>query len=255
MRARRVQSGLVGFALSLVFAVFAPNRALADPVDLVGTWYVLIHYRDANTAHPEKLRWEDRVWVFEEKRGQLVWTEYPIVVFEDTQGRFERLGSNPRSRVVHAWEPNEAQRKQIKDGLEINTRGSKSKGLRGSPKRGFKSSGGLRTASAAVIGYHETWAIDDPTGLPEFSRSDSLGSGAQKGLEGVTRYATESVSDSGLRLRGTYDRDGTRKGEFKMMRAGEVKSVGTKKSQKERLYEAWGITEDGVPPEEAEESR
>ena len=51
----------------------APSPAAAA-VDLIGTWFVLIHYRDSMTANPDSDRWEDKVWKIEQKGSRLQWT-------------------------------------------------------------------------------------------------------------------------------------------------------------------------------------
>jgi hypothetical protein len=200
-------------------------------VDLLGTWFVVAHYRDTSTNNPEADRWEDRVWVFERKGSRLHWTDFPIVVFDDKEGRFEARGANARARTLSAWTPNEAQQQEIAEGPRVNPRGSKGKSLRGSDERGYASTGGLRAQSAMTIGYHESWSIDDPTRLPVFTREDVMGTGRSvraggedQTLEGVTRWTTTRVDEQG-RLHGTYQRDANRKGSFVMMRSGPVRDL------------------------------
>ena len=123
----------------LALVVAAAPLTRAEAVDLIGTWHVLVHYKDSAAEHPERERWEDRIWVFEKEGSRLRWTDYPIVVFSDQTGRFEQLGGNRASRVLHFWEPNAAQLAQIRGGLEINPRGSRSKTLRGAHAEGWNS--------------------------------------------------------------------------------------------------------------------
>ena len=225
---------------SLCFAVglLAPLSAQAE-VDLLGTWYVLIHYKDSATNNPDVDRWLDRVWSIEKKGSRLQWTEYPIVVFQNQTGRFERY-RGVRSRVLSAWEPNATQRAQIKSGLEINSRGSKSKSLRGSWKKGYKSTTRMRTQSANVIGYVENWSIEDAETNPIFTFDDMMGSGRTENLEGQTRYATLEIKQGGDLLRGQYNRDDNRAGTFQLMRAGSVARVAGKsdrvKKERQRLF-------------------
>ena len=211
-----------------------PAAAQAE-VDLLGTWYVLIHYRDSATNNPDFDRWLDRIWQFEKKGSRLQWTEYPIVVFQDQAGRFERF-RGVRSRVLAYWEPNANQRGQIQEGLEINTRGSKTKSLRGSPAKGYRSTSRMRAQSASVIGYVENWSVEDLQALPVFTFDDVMGSGRTESMEGRTRYTTTAIGDDGNLLEGTYNRDGTRIGTFQLMRAGQVARVAdkSKKVEKER---------------------
>ena len=196
--------------------------AAAGAVDLVGTWHVLVHYTDANTSKPEQERWFDRVWVFERKGSRLEWTEFPIAVFTDESGRFERRSNGQYARVLGAWEPNEAQLQNIREGLRVNTRGSRKKSLRGSDAQGWKTVTRPQVASASVITYQETWSISGLPDHPAFEELDQMGSLRADSMEGVTRYTTTQVDPSGDVLSGSFDRDGTRRGTFRMMRSGGV---------------------------------
>ena len=210
----------------------APSPAAAA-VDLIGTWFVLIHYRDSMTANPDSDRWEDKVWKIEQKGSRLQWTEFPIVHFSDGSGRFGRVGRNNRARLMHKWEPNEAQMAEIMDGPQVNSRGSKKKSLRGSSKRGYKSSSASRSTSALTVGYQETWSIDEPAELPVFTRDDALGTESalatksSKVVSGRTRYATLQISEDGNLLTGTYARDENKAGTFKLIRAGGARGLET----------------------------
>ena len=215
---------LLAAVLLLALSPGAAGAVSAD--DLVGAWHVLVHYQDSQAGNPDAKRWEDRIWVFEKQGTQLRWTDYPIVVFADEEGRFERLGTNRQSRVLDHWEPNAGQQAQIEAGLAINSRGSRSKTLRGSDAKGWSSAGrGGGYKSARMITYEETWTIDGLPDAPRFVRQDSMGSAGSESLEGRTLYETTSVEEGGKLLRGKYDRDGTRVGSFRLMRTGAVTSV------------------------------
>jgi hypothetical protein len=220
-----MRRALLGLA-AVVALVLGPgaSRAGAAPLDLVGTWFVVVHYKDSATNNPDFERWQDRIWVFEPSGSRLKWTEYPIVVFNDESGRFERLGTNRQSRVMAWWEPNSGQLDQIRSGLEVNPRGSKTKTLRGSAAGGWRSRGAISAFSANTITYSETWTVEDLAGLPVFRMEESLGGMRTETLEGVTEYRTTQITPSG-ELRGTFNRDGTRTGTFRMMRAGDVRDV------------------------------
>lgn len=206
-------------AVALAAALgLAPTAA--GEVDLVGSWHVLVHYRDDATSHPERERWLDRLWVFEEKHGKLYWTEYPIVVFSDETGRFERRSSGQYARVLGKWEPTESQASNIQAGLQTNSRGSKTKKLKGSDAEGWKTTYRARPGSASVITYQENWSIAEEGGLPVFVQEDVMSSVRAETLEGVTRYATRGVESGGNVLAGSYARDGTRHGSFRMTRSG-----------------------------------
>jgi hypothetical protein len=217
------------FRLALIFVLFAavPNAARAITSDeLVGAWHVLVHYKDVNAGNPDAKRWEDRIWVFEKEGTKLRWIDYPIVVFADDTGRFERSERGRYSRVLDYWEPTAEQRGQIRAELAINSRGSRNKALSGSDAKGWSSAGRRGYQSARIITYEETWTI---TGLPDapiFERQDSMGSAGSEQFEGRTVYETTGVEEGGDLLRGTFNRDGTRTGTFQLRRSGAVRSVG-----------------------------
>jgi len=229
----------IALLCSLAAMRSVPAAAAPGPeFDLLGTWYVLVHYRDAATDDPEAERWADRLWVFARKGSRLAWTEYPSVVFMDERGRFERTLSGEQSRVLAAWEPNERQRAEIRKGLEAVALGSKTKTLRGSPSKGFKSVGGLRTQSVSVIGYHSTWSIEGLSGAPSFSHADLMGSGRTENMEWRTQYSGVEVLEGGALVRGNYAKDGTISGVFRMMRAADlVKSRHKKDRGTKRPYQ------------------
>jgi hypothetical protein len=223
--------------LAALLVGLAPAAASAG-VDLAGTWHVLVHYRDAKTANPETERWEDRLWELTPEGGRLRWTEYPIVVFEDETGRFERReGSGQYARVLDFWKPSGAQLANIAAGLAVNDRGSESKTLR---RVGSAWSTATRASpgSASAITYQQTWTIEDAEGLPVFTQADLLGSESAESLEGKTELRTEQVQDGGNRLVGRFDRDGTRTGTFEMRRAGSRKAL-AKKTQAQLQQQAY----------------
>lgn len=207
--------------IAVVSLLAAAAAAPAAALDLAGTWHVVVHYKDTAARNQDALRWEDRVWVFERDGERLRWIDYPIVVLQDESGRFEG-----RSRVLAHWTPNAGQAAELAAGPTVNSRGSKSKALRGSDAAGWKSSSSQQR-SVAFITYEETWTIEDLAGLPVFTRVDVLGGGAADEAEGRTRYATSEVGAEGKLLRGSFDRDGTRTGSFTMTRVGAVKTLST----------------------------
>jgi hypothetical protein len=224
--------------LLLALLLLAPAAARAE-IDLIGTWHVLVHYTDDNTSHPDDMRWSDRIWVFEEKGSQLRWTEYPIVVFGDESGRFEHLGTSHARRVVAAWEPSGAQFSRILEGLEVNDRGKKAKSLR-AEDGGWRTRSRARPMSASILSYVEHWSVEGVSDYPVFRQEDQLGAERTETLDGVTLYTTTFMDSTGSVLRGTYERDGSRHGTFRMVRAGSVTGVkGSGKTQSERLRDAW----------------
>lgn len=227
--------------LALCALLLAPAAA-AEPApafEPLGTWHVLVHFTDPHAGNPEAERWDDRVWIFERKQSRLRWIEYPLVIFGDESGRFEALGSNPNSRVLAFWEPNEVQRARIAHGLEVNPRGRVEKTLRGSVASGWRSEERASPGSASTLTYVESWSLEGLTGLPVFTQVDVLGSGRSDSLEGMTRYTTTELRDGGAELRGRFERDGTRTGTFTLRRAGAVRDVeGSGRTQGQRALDA-----------------
>jgi hypothetical protein len=203
------------------------SAASRDPsgVTLFGAWHVLVHYRDAASSDAERERWDDRAWVFEREGDRLRWTEYPIIVFDDETGRFEKDGANRAFRIPHHWQPDEAQLADIKNGLAVNERGMAAATLRRS-EGSWVSAPKQAISSASMIRYVESWRVDPAAEGPIFKREDSLRSERAEDLTGVTIYTTRAVADDGRRLRGDFERDSTQHGAFTMTRAAGVHGHG-----------------------------
>jgi hypothetical protein len=226
--------GRMAAALALVVSLgFA---RVAGAVTLDGFWYVLVHYQDSETAKPEQWRWDDRVWKFETKGDRLEWSEWPIVVLDDESGRFEPTRGGRATRVLGPWEPSPSQLADIQDGVQVNSRGSKTKTLRAeSGGTKWSSGAGAAADSALVVTYSETWEIAGLPEAPVFSRDDSMGSGVTESMSGRTVWATENVGPNGDEISGRFERDGTRTGRFKLIRAGGTEALkGAAKTQSER---------------------
>lgn len=244
---RRLAGAALAASLSLL--AVGPSRAL----DLTGTWYVLVHYQDSQSADPEAWRWEDRVWRFRSDRDRLEWTEFAIVVLQDESGRFERLGGSRAARVVAAWEPSPTQLADIQDGLEVNsTRGVKTKTLRAADG-GWSSGESALGEGASVLTYSETWKIEDAAGSPVFIREDALGGASAETMDGRTEYRTEELAADGSELSGRFERDGTRTGRFRLIRSGDASAVGssdqaerTRKVLLERAVQGGVVSQDEV---------
>ena len=203
----------------------APAQSKRTRSDLHGTWFVLIHYKDAATKNADADRWLDKVWTFDMQGSRLHWVEYPLVVLESPTGRFEAYKGNPRSRVLAKWEPDERQLEEIMGGPRVNSRGSKSKSLRGSDTKGWASMGSSRVAGVNVIGFHEDWAIEAEGGRLEFSITEVMGNAARGNAEGVTTYTVESGDPTGEEMTGRFNRDGTRIGIFRMFRTPPIRAL------------------------------
>ena len=80
---------------------------------------------------------------------------------------------------------------KIDNGLEFNSRGSKTKSLRRKKSGTWQSTGSAVTMSASTIGYHETWSISGLSDVPTFTRDDVLGSERAESMSGRTPLGPE----------------------------------------------------------------
>jgi hypothetical protein len=220
MPAAWLRVGLLAAALLVV------ADAGARPLDLSGTWYVLIHYRDGAADRPEAEQWEDRVFCFERRGAELQWTEYPIVVLEDESGRFSSSRGGPEMRSFGAWEPSPGQWAELREGPRVQERGVRSKALVGSDAEGWRTPKRSGPVSASVITYSTELRIEGLDGLPVLTQSDAMGSLRTGSLSGVTRFATTAVEDEAGVLIGIYERDAARRGSFRMTRTAPVRGLG-----------------------------
>jgi len=205
----------------------APDARAVEPAlgsSVEGRWYVLIHYTDDHAADTTRWHWEDHLWSITQEGADLRWEEYPIVVFQNQDGRFERRARGSLSRVAGAWEPNSEQREEIRSGLQVNDRGARRKTLHrveagaAEERRAatlWQSDEGGGARSASVVTFSSTWAIADTAGLPLFSWDDLLSSARTEALEGRTEFRCERVDEEGV-VHGRFERDGVRHGRFRL---------------------------------------
>ena len=229
-------------AAVLAAAALAGSGAVAHAVELAGSWYVLVHYQDSETNKPEQWRWDDRVWSFAPKGDRLEWAEWPILVLDDESGRFEPMRGGRAARSLGPWEPDAAQLADIRDGVQVNSRGSKTKTLRSaSGGNGWSSGESAGADSALVITYSETWTIEGLPEAPVFRRDDTMGGASAETMSGRTEYRTESVLAGGDELTGRFERDGTRTGRFRMIRASGTEGVRTAAKSQQELQRKAGL--------------
>lgn len=144
----------------------AQAQAPSKEQDLLGTWYLLVHYQDRTSQSPERWHWEDRIWVIEDERAALRWRDYPIVIFKDESGRFEKSRGGLQ-RALGAWVPSEGQEREIRKGLRVNERGARSKRLEAAPTQDAAPASTLPKAGAAEVAPDATHSA--PPGAPDFS--------------------------------------------------------------------------------------
>ncbi len=203
----------VGFLLAV-----APAFGDESSFELLGTWYVLVHYEEQDVRG-----WEDKVWTFEQRGSRLVWTEYPVLSFRDDHGRFDSLASGRQVRSPGHWRPAAGQRKEIEAGPRVVARWARSKTLRGDRERGYQSRGAVNRDSASVIGYSERWEISGLGEAPLFRRVDEMSGGRAVALDGATEY--RSSKPAGDEIQGEFHRDGLQTGSFRMQRVGAVRTL------------------------------
>ena len=220
--------GSSGVALStaglLVAALFAARLASADQAagsdtrpDFLGTWHVLIHYQVVDGPHPDRWKWDERVWVIEPYADGLEWVEHAIVHFDDQAGRFEALGTPNERRLLGRWEPSEVQREQIEQGLTVSSRGMRRKHLREIAPGHWQSDydGNAIGRSSSGIGYSEVWSIqsaDEGTRFSIDSRVAVSALGAHEST-GIVRYIGGESGTS--RFQGRFERGVDRRGVFR----------------------------------------
>jgi hypothetical protein len=198
----RAASSIRRSAVALGFLLLAHA---APAVELEGTWYLLVHYRDATSSNPGALRWEDRIWDFQREGERLLWTDYEIVSFVDTRGRFER-----DRRVAGPWEPSRSQRREIERGLFANPRGARVLTLE-------QTDADARRKSRAPVSFGLAGSVTGTRELPVFGIDEMLRRPGAVAALSQTVMTTESTSSSGDRLTGSYRRGGTRTGTFRML--------------------------------------
>ena len=191
----------------------------------MGSWHVLVHYRDAGLDDPEQVHWDDRIWVFEREGGRLRWTEFPIVIFRDRSGRFAPAGAGRERRLPGPWQPNQAQAVELRTGLAVAEHGRRSKSLVADGEARFGTRARAAPASASSITYTEVWSVDAAGGLPVFRQEDRMGSARTDPVAGLAVWTSERVGEGGEELSGRFERDGIRRGSFRMRRTGPVRSA------------------------------
>jgi hypothetical protein len=218
------------------------STKLAFPIE--GLWYVLIHYTDDHAMDPAAWHWEDHLWSIQREDQKLRWRDFPIVIFDDGTGRFERIGPNPLSKVSGAWEPNPGQLENIGLGLMVNDRGAQAKRLKQATQEKadlrengeshilWESQGAAPATSASMVTFSSTWRIEERAGMPIFSWNDLLDSGRAKSMAGRTEFRCEEIDEKGV-VYGRFDRDGVRHGRFRLYPSGDIQPL---KKKKKRLF-------------------
>lgn len=169
---------LIGVLCAWVLSSATVVQAQSAPKEqeFLGTWHLLIHYQDRTSQFSERWLWEDRIWVIEAEVGALRWRDYPIVVFKDESGRFEKSRGGLQ-RTLGAWVPSEGQEREIRKGLRANDRGARSKRLEAvapteptTPTENVASTSAQPKVNAAEVPFGV--AYSSPSEVPNFSSGE-----------------------------------------------------------------------------------
>jgi hypothetical protein len=210
---------------ALAVAGVARAQADAPPVDLTkvdlnGSWYVLIHYKDSQSEDKSITKFKDFVWTIEQTANTLTWEQYPYVIFSEDAEVVRRQAMRGHT----AWEPDEAQWAQLKLAVDVSSRALTRKRMTGSVEKGWKSLAPLGSGGLNTMSFTRNWDVGFKPDKISIVIVDSL-SGAT-GLGGIEESTTFEVTQrvSPGELRGTYE-EGTKRGTFRMVRSAERRVV------------------------------
>jgi hypothetical protein len=218
-----------GFAFLVLAALALPGARVraedAPPsdlsrADLSGSWYVLIHYKDAQSEDKSITKFKDFAWTIEQTANTLTWEHYPYVMFpEDAE-----LVRRQAMRGHTTWEPDAAQWAQLKTVLDVSSRALTRKRLTGSVAEGWKSLAPLGSGGLNTMSFARNWDVSMKPDKISIVIVDSLsGASGLGGIEEATTYEIrERVADG--ELRGTYE-EGSKRGTFRMVRSAERRVV------------------------------
>jgi hypothetical protein len=188
-------------------------------VDLSGDWYVLIHYKDDDSADKSITKFLDLAWSIEQTANTMTWEEFPYVMFSGDTDLYRRHAMKEHL----PWEPDESGWKRIRESFGVSSRAMKRKRLTGSVGEGYESLPPLTTGGFNTMTFTQSWRVRFAKERIRIEIVDSLGGVGFEEMEGATVYEiTERKAPD--ELRGRYDRD-TRHGTFRMVRSKEREVV------------------------------
>jgi hypothetical protein len=202
--------------LVLVLGLGAPVRAEEDfaTLDLSGSWYVLLRFKDSKSADKTIEKFKDFAWAVEQTAQTLTWEYYPYVVFDEEAEQFRR-----HAMMNHKhWEPDAGQWKVIKDALPVSARAMSRKRMKGNLEAGFRSLPPLTSGGFNTMTFSRVWDVQYKPEKVQITIVDSLsGSHGLEGMDEAILYAiTERVDDG--EFRGTYT-ESTKSGTFRMVKS------------------------------------
>ncbi len=218
-----------GLALCVV-AALAASGASAETgdapatdltkVDLNGSWYVLIHYKDEQSEDKSITKFKDFVWTIEQTANTLTWEHYPYVLFPEDAELIRRQAMRGHT----AWEPDESQWTHLKSAIDVSSRALTRKRMTGSVAQGWKSLAPLGSGGLNTMSFSRNWDVGFKPDKVSIVIVDSLsGATGLGGIEEATTYEIRERTSPG-EFRGTYE-EGSKRGTFRMVRSAERRVV------------------------------
>lgn len=206
-----------GLALPVLLVASMAGSEEQEPdlteIDLSGDWYVLVHYKDDDSADKSITKFKDVVWTIEQTPNSMAWEEYPYVVFSDDQELYRRQAMQEHL----PWEPDASGWERIREGVEVSSRAMKRKRLKGSVAEGYSSLPALGTGGFTTMTFESTWTVTFEPRALRLEIVDSLSGAGLEGMEGSTVYEVREAAGPD-ELRGRFDRE-TLHGKFRMVRS------------------------------------
>jgi len=220
---------MVFLASLLLIAQATPGSAgpvqaeSGDSVDLqrrnlTGEWYVLIHYKDDQSVDKTITRFKDFAWSVKQTAKGIDWQYFPYVLFSE---EVEEVRRDAMTRPL-PWEPDAALWQQIRQQIGVSPRATTRKHLSGNVHDGFKTGSGAVSSGRRTLTFSRNWDVRFEKSRIVIRILDALSGGAGlAGMEEATVFRIEQAVDDD-EFRGHWH-EGTRHGEFRMVRVRERK--------------------------------
>ncbi len=219
------QGRLAGALCGLLVAALATTASAADEtdftqLDLSGSWYVLIHYKDSRSEDKSLEKFKDFAWVIEQSDGKMKVEEYPYVVFDEGSEELRRFAM----RSHKTWEPEGGVLANLRRNVDVSSRAMRKKKLEGSVAEGYKSRAPV-SSGALTMNFSRSWTVDFSPAKVRLQIVDSLSGGSDmlgEMEEAIVYELTGSTEDGDLI--GTYA-EGTKAGTVRLFRANERRTI------------------------------
>ncbi len=198
----------------------APRFALAEDLsklDLTGSWYVLLHYKDAKSEDKSLTKFKDFAWSVRQSPTKLEIDEYPYVLFDEGTEEIRRADM----RGHKPWQPEGLVLDELLLHVDVSTRAMRSKVLEGSTEAGMKSEAPDESSGGGTMNFVRNWDVTWAPTAVRVTIVDSL-SGGSAMLGGMEEASVFEIKQrpSPDELRGTWS-EGDKSGSLRMIRAKE----------------------------------